>query len=935
MPSFATPFWLLLAFPVLFFLWKIHRQSFTDASRARRFAWLVLRSILALTLIIVTAGLQLETTVRRSQILFLLDVSDSIAPDQREKALEWINRAIRKIKEPDQAGLVVFGADAAVEHFPGHPAVQQTIEAQVDPSATNLEAAANLASAVFAENYQKSIVILSDGNDNAGRPENLFAWLKQKGISFQAHYVEPSLRPEAATESVRTPARVSPKQAFQLEAVLSANRNMPALLQIYRNGILLQEREVSLHADKKELIRLPQTINEPGLYRYQVQLKPKEDFRNENNQQEVWVSVEGPSRILLVDENPGELTNLAAVLRRRGFQIDLKSARDFPLSLQEMLLYQAIFIRNIPASQIHSRMEDLKRYVKDLGGGFAMIGGKQSFGPGGYYKTPVEEVLPVTMDLENKKYLADVAMVIVIDKSGSMSFADRGRQKIDLADEGAARVASLLKKSDQLGVLAVDSVPKWAFLLQKLGTGEAAEDAITSIRAGGGGIYVYSGLQEGYRRLKEAKASVKHVILFADTADCEEKEGPSGESSLLLAQRNLDQEKITTTTIGIGQMGDVDVDFLRQMATVGSGRFYFTNDMFTLPEIFTQESAIVQRYYINEEKFSPKAGEVEPLLTGIPNVPDLTGYVATTSKQTASVALWSHREDPILAFWRYGLGYSVAFTSDAGGLWSEPWSHWDRFEQFWTQISRYLAAENLPGNFTASTDQSGNITNIVVDALDESGEFLNSGSFSGLLLDGSGKSHPLQFQQTGPGRYEAQLKAEGNLFGKIFRIQGSEIAGETIVHFTGAKKREYEPASNGKKRLQQLGGKLVDSPDQLHFPGGKAVEIQDLKGPLLLFAAILFLIDVAGRKIDSSILRLRRSMPTVSRQETPPQWIRLKERKKTIAVTQDIARPMPTIQTELPEQIDESRPEEVAKPEFPESSDYIQRLKDAKQRRKT
>lgn len=927
MPAFARPLWLLLIPVFIFLLWKFQQQSFASAGKARRIFWFVLRGFIVTLLISALAGMQFATKVKRNQVLFLMDASDSLMPEQREAALQWINQAIRRISPQDQTGIISFGATAAVERFPSSPKLQNRLEAQVDTSETNLEAAGKLAQALFADNFQKNLVIVSDGNDNAGDPEKLFPLLKQEGISMQSHYVQPGAHPEAGMISVRVPDRIARNQAFPLEVVSSSNQDTSAILQVYRNGALLQEGVLALEKNKKLLVRLPQKITEPGLYRYQIQLKPERDFRVENNTEEIWINVEGPSRILLVDRKADDLKNLSTALGRRGFQVEVKSQQNFPYSLQEMLLYQSIFVRNIPASQIHAQMSALQKYVHDFGGGFAMIGGESSFGPGGYYKTPVEEILPVTMDLINKKYLADVAMVVVIDKSGSMSFTERGRQKIDLADEGAARVASLLKKTDQLGVLAVDSVPKWAFELRRLENAQEAIDAITSIRAGGGGIYVYSGLQEAYQKLRQTKAAIKHVILFADTADCEEKEGPTGEPSLVLEQSALQNDQITTTTIGIGQAGDVDVGFLEQMATIGAGRFYFTNDMYTLPEIFTQESAIVQRYYINEERFRPRIADQHPLLTGIDTVPDLLGYVATTPKPAAHVALWSHRDDPVLAFWRYGLGYSLAFTSDAAGTWAEPWARWSGLERFWAQAGRYLTGDSHTPRFQWSQDAN----NIVVDALDEKGNFLNNAQFAGVLVDDSGTTHKLTFNQTGPGRYETEVTAKGNLFGKIFQITEKESVQEAIVHLRKPRSREYEFSSGGKERLRKLTGRLVENPADLRYMSGWTKEVQPLQSQLLWWAAFLFLIDVASRKIE--LRTFRRERPEIIPvAESSVSWKQFQERKKSAGKEQPI---IPVILPLEPESGISTSPSPEPRHQAGETGAYMARLKAAKQRKST
>ncbi len=923
-----THAWWLLAAPVfLYLLWRMQRESFAEGSKTRMRFWLVIRSIVLLLILAALAGLQTRNAIRQNQTLFLLDVSDSISEDQKQRAITWINQTIQRIHPPDQTGVIVFGSNAAVERFPRLPFPLTGIESPVKGTATNLERGAKLAEALFAENYQKNLIVISDGEENAGSAEDQFRALRDKGVLTQSMFLEPTGHPEASLEAVRFPEEVHLKEPFSLEVLTSGNRKMPALLQVFRNGSLLQEAAIELPAGSKNLTRLPQQIPEPGTYRYEVRLQPANDYRLENNSMAGWISVEGASRILIVDANPREEEGLKQALENRGFQVEVKPAQFFPLTLEEMVLYQAIVVRNIPAAHIHDQMPLIRQYVHDFGGGFAMLGGEQSFGPGGYHLTPVESVLPVRMDLVNKKYLADVAMVIVIDKSGSMSYADRGKQKIDLADEGGARVASMLKQSDQLGVLAVDSVPKWAFSLQKLNNGKEAIDAITSIRAGGGGIYVYSGLQRAYEELRNTKASVKHVILFADTADCEEKDGASGESSLALAQAALRDHRITTTTIGIGKTGDVDVEFLRQIAIIGEGRFYFTDDMFTLPEIFTQESSIVQRYYITEERFTPELVTQEPLLSGLQTIPDLDGYVATSLKPGATLALQSHRKDPVLACWRYGLGYSIAYTSEPAGDWASRWPAWPGYQRFWAQIARYVAQERKPARFRTLFSSNGENTGITVEAQDEQGAFLDRATFSGILIDDAGHPYEVHFSQSAPGTYTANVPATGLLFGKLFRMEGNAIQEEATVQFSGTAGREFEYENRGRELLRWLTGRLVNSPEEISFPEGTSEEVAPLQSRLLLWAAFLFLLDVAARKINPAAFRFAPQKQTPEAIASSP-LLKLKDRKKAIHKKAE-----PAVQFVLEER-DQQNVIVEKEPHVTETidSEYMQRLKEAKKR---
>ena len=85
-----------------------------------------------------------------------------------------------------------------------------------------------------------------------------------------------------------------------------------------------------------------------------------------------------------------------------------------------------------------------------------MLGGDQSFGLGGYYKTALEEILPVRSDFEKEKEKPSLAMILVIDKSGSM-----GGEKIELAKEAAKSAIELLGPNDKVGVIAFEGDVFW------------------------------------------------------------------------------------------------------------------------------------------------------------------------------------------------------------------------------------------------------------------------------------------------------------------------------------------------------------------------------------------------------------------------------------------------------------------------------------------
>ncbi|HYL81410.1 MAG TPA: glutamine amidotransferase, partial [Candidatus Acidoferrum sp.] len=133
-------------------------------------------------------------------------------------------------------------------------------------------------------------------------------------------------------------------------------------------------------------------------------------------------------------------------------------------------------------------------------------------------------------------------------------------------------------------------------------------------------------------------------------------------------------DKITVSTVAIGS--DADVRFMTHVSRWGRGRFYYTDDIYSIPRIFTLETQLASKASIIEEPFrAVVTNEAHEILQDIrwDQAPPLGGYVSATPKPTADTLLISHQRDPVLATWRYGLGRTAAFTSDAKGKWGILW----------------------------------------------------------------------------------------------------------------------------------------------------------------------------------------------------------------------------------------------------------------------
>jgi uncharacterized membrane protein len=760
--SFTTPQVLILLLALPLIVWLVWRPPGSRRAPARpRSGWLglVLRLIILTLIILSLAGAQLVRAVEDLAVIFLVDASDSIDAESSAAAEQFVRDAIAAMGPDDRAGVILFGRNALVEQpvrlfedagdLP--PFASQPLRLQTD-----LAAAIRLSLALFPADAARRLVVLSDGAVTTGDTDQAIRLAEAAGISVDTvHLPQPPVGSEVILRDVRAPARVGQGETFRLEITADSTVATTAVLRVLDGEGLLYDEEVSLQPGVNNfVVRL--TAGDPAFNRYRVQLAPPAgtDTYPQNNELASFTEVTGQPRVLVVAaEGEGETEineagPLRGALEATGLQVEQTTPGALSASLAELNDYAAVILVNVNARDLSQRkMETLQSYVRDLGGGLVVVGGPDSFGMGGYFDTPLEETLPVNMQIEDQERFPPVSMVLVIDRSGSMAADEGGVAKIQLAAEGAIRALELMNDSDEMTLITVDEAPSEIIGPVTPANRDEAIEQMRQLGAGGGGIFVRSGLEAAAEVLAESDNPVKHIIVLADGADAEQKEGVP---ELI---RELRADGVTVSMVSIGR--GPDTPWLEQMAEIGNGRFHFTDAAANLPQIFTQETAAIQRNYLIEERFFPSQVSDSPILTGIEATPALFGYVGTSPKVTGQVVLESHQEDPLLAVWQYGLGRAVAWTSDATGRWAADWVRWEDFPTFWGQTVRWSMGDRSENGLATEITFDGEDAILTVDAQTPDGLYLDGLSLIANVVSPTGETQTVDLSQVAPGRYEA------------------------------------------------------------------------------------------------------------------------------------------------------------------------------------
>jgi uncharacterized membrane protein len=648
-----------------------------------------------------------------------------------------------------------------------------------------------------------------------------------------------------------------------------------------------------------------QNIDKAGFSRYSATLNAPEDTTAENNRGEGFVWVQGKPTVLYVADSPALTGFLRKALQSQNINVDYAPPEALPTSAAALQRFDSVFLSNVRAGDLSlPQMTALQVSCRDFGVGFGMVGGEGSFGAGGYKGTPIEETLPVSLEVKKQKRIPSVAVALVIEDLEIQS-------TVNMSIEAAKSTMDLLEAIDQVGVLdcngfggfgggAASPSGTWRIQMQHVTDREALKSQMQSLQGMGDPPSYDPYLLEAARVLNNTDAKVKHIVFLGD-GDAIYEANQGAISSNVKKIRDLG---ITISTITTGADSPQNIKFMATIAYIGGGQSYVAEKPQDLPRLLLKDQQTISQPPIIEEPFNvvPVAGD--EVFKGVDwsSAPPLLGYNISNIKATAETSLLSHRQDPIFAGWRYGLGRSVAFTSDDRAKWGAQWLGWPGYAKFWAQAVRWTLRPFAPSDFNTQVTMEGPRGHIAVDAFDEQGHFINKLQFQARVAPpytGGVKSPPsieVPLRQTGPGHYEAGFDAPqiGTYLVNVLQKKSNGPDSATVVGLSTPYSPEYKTTQPNRflmTQLAQSGMGRPDPPPSAVFGGNRpgVYAATDMVPLLVLCAMFLLPFDIAVRRLAIDLADLRQSVtslsgararPAVASRSATPELGRLLDRKE-------------------------------------------------------
>lgn len=827
---------LVLALILLAAEWLVYVRQM----RYRGKFYLAVRLAGAAMLLLALLGVSISRKSGVNTTIFLADISNS--NEQNLEAMEdFLDGAISRMPGDNQYGIVTFGKNSLVDQFLTGEDHFSRIMSLPDKTATNFEEAISRALAMIPPGGAGRVVILTDGRETKGDMLSTASALASRQIELLALVYDVNQGQDVYIENVELPSYLYQGDKYSMTVTVESNYETDAQLQIWMGSQQKSAYEVHLNRGANRF-QFQQEVTGESVEGFEVRVVAAGDTCEENNSYHAYSVVDSAPRVLVVTGRGEDGSQYRSLLDSANCNYNMVSARNAPDTLEKLLEYKSVILDNVYMFDLpEGFLENVETYVKDYGCGLVCCGGETSYALGGYRGSVLETVLPVDMQLRGVNENPSMAMIMVIDHSGSMSvYAGDGATNLDLAITAAQTAVDQMLDTDYAGVLTFDDTYSWVVEPTLVSDRESIKNEIATIPEGGG-TTIQPALWEALKGVKSCDASIRHVVLLTDG------QGETNDYRKLTTAFN--DAGVTLSTVAVGEGSDSKL--LERIAKECGGRYYYSDLATDVPRIFAQEVFLGGDTYLQNGVFGLAVNGSHEITRGLfaDGWPNILGYVSATPKRASNVLIASEKDDPVLTVMQYGLGHTVAWNTDVTNQWTAGFAGESDYVQLWKRIIDYSVGHAGIGEDSVDVLTAGGYTTVTYQTPD----YGMQTKVEAVYTDPEGNTLTQPLQATAPGSFEARLDTDvtGIYNLSVRRIDEGEItnAVTTVTAVQYSDEYKFNVSDAAFREFVDRYGRMLE-PEENFWQKRKSGlrERYELTMWLILLALLWFVLDIAMRR---------------------------------------------------------------------------------------
>ncbi|MCH5171706.1 MAG: VWA domain-containing protein [Erysipelotrichales bacterium] len=845
-----------LLFLLLIPLFAVTIWGFIKIARERRNAKNIVSFIIHLAicalLTLSLVDLNYLNAAKNTELYILADVSES-THQTYDKIDQNIKELSQKVDDKTKIGIVCFAKNYQLL-TPIGGEIKSVKSANVDTSATDLEGALNYVSNLYHDNVIKKLFLISDGIETDNHAINSIEQLRNLDINIDALYLNnPIIENEVQINGVEYTKNTYLDRTETLKVAIQTGTTSNVTLNLYKNNEKIDSKNATLNKGI-DIVNFALDTSIVGTHMYKVEVEANNDINSQNNVKYFTQKITENFKVLIIGNRSTDCYS-AGALYNDNCILDYYFNNDpVPYKIEDLVKYDEIVLANANVVSFNNHEEfvqNLEIVVSKYGKSLITYGATYASGTSSQTMSKYNNMLPVQFESSDKKCVA-----LVIDASSSM----QTDQRLDKAIDGAIACLDLLGEKDSVTVISFGEDTR---VLQPLTSAKDREKIIENIRSitVSYATNMTKGLDTAYNQIRNNNSENKHVILLSDGLPTES----NYEESLRSVVTKMSNNKIVTSFINICcREGE---NLMKSLSQIGNGSYYFINRASDIVDVILTSVADVVTETKIEGDFEVHLNRKNDLLVkNVGDLPHINGYNFARIKGSANTVytvtytneLGGTRDVPLLAYWTFGKGKVVSFTSDISTTWAVNFKNSTGGEVLFKNIVDYLEPkERIDTLFEVNTSNNGFSTDIKI-ALD----FLNKDAYLEVNVFTPNNKQITKYLKNENTAYQLTILTEEiGLYRLELTYHNGDYVYSNAEYFDFSYSKEYDYFLNGNEQLLSLivgeNGKVSEVLDYSLISEETNIRYYETITPYLLLASIvLFIIDIIIRKLRLSDLKI-------------------------------------------------------------------------------